>query len=343
MPVSLIADVRSSDDIGEEEVLLHRGLQLDLTYATSAVALPFYASELVAHDRITIGMTDNYVTVYRGELRSTSDSEPEDSVKVVVKLASDSKSYNALIREGKLYAGPLRDMADRVVPTCYGMFEVLNRDPEDEESAFGCLILKDYGEHVGLFFSMDEVFRIRLFNAVNELHKDKHVVHGQLEPCNVMQKDGWPILIDFSRARQNHVCKINRESIHEFGKDAAPEYDDFPCKEMYELAKKLRAWRPSAFECYGLYFDLTYLDRAEDIAFEAPAHYTPTDALIDAHDAIAQYYAEWMPNSELRREHQALVKGKLGSLCEAWEKRVAELKIIKRRQLARKAAEDAAE
>ncbi|KZV64914.1 hypothetical protein PENSPDRAFT_756926 [Peniophora sp. CONT] len=312
---SLTADVRSIDDAGDREDLLHKKMHLELvanTVALKDVVLPSKPWELIAvgaENRLTTGVPGNHVIVYRGELRAAPsvDAKVHKAHKVVVKLATRARSFEALIREGELYAGPLAEMSNRAVPSCYGVFRVTNRTVVDDENdcSFGCLILADLGEPVESFAKADEMFQIRLVNVLVELHHKMHMTHGQVYPVNVFDKNGWPFLVDFSRAKLNHQCKflLERDALKEFGLDVKPKFEDLPCKELYKVTEAVNGWRPSSFICYNLAFDVEFLESPLDIMDKAPPEFTAEDAFEDAHEAIIKYYNKWMPATGKGKAH----------------------------------------
>ncbi|KZV64912.1 hypothetical protein PENSPDRAFT_738036 [Peniophora sp. CONT] len=301
--MSLVADVSSYDTFEEElDVILHSGMTLQAVKGTSVRPLPFAHCKLDATVELTARGKPNGVAVYRGITRDEHNSNSAP-IKVAVKVAERLSSLGELTREAKFYVDRLRGLVDYCVPVCYGVYQV--QDPEGGQYGFGCLILEDCGDRVYSFVHYSDeddktLFRTRLVNVVFELHKS-NVRHGDLQSKHILDKDGWPYLVDFSRAT-DHACPRASDptSEIEFGKTLQPSLETFGCQEFYETCVDAKAWLPYTFKCDGTAFPAYSHLRAPRTVADFlmkmdTTGTTPREAIELAHRAICDYYKKHLP------------------------------------------------
>jgi len=132
--------------------------------------------------------SDDLFAVKIVELLRPSDSDRQ------LRLRNEFNVYLAL--EEAHQSGRLRD---RIAPYCYGAFEGDGADAIILELCNG--ILRSWDE-------LCDLERVEVYRLVQDLHSIG-IVHGDLEPRNVVRVHGGGFrLIDFSESRK-HNCKEN--------------------------------------------------------------------------------------------------------------------------------------
>ena len=92
----------------------------------------------------------------------------------------------------------------------------------------------------------DNLYSIRLIALVYEVHA-RGVIHNHIEDRHVLQKKGWPYLIDFSEATLDHDCPRKSDNLNnqDYGEVMHPLKEEFGCKEIYEVCQETGRWSPS--------------------------------------------------------------------------------------------------
>ncbi|VDC02453.1 unnamed protein product [Peniophora sp. CBMAI 1063] len=335
------ADVKAFVEWEDEiDVFLHEGLTLRAVDATAVAQLPFEHCKLLA-DGAALRERGrlNEVAVVRGVIVDADSSASEPKVPVVVKLATTKRALSNLVNEAKVYSEKLPDLSSGTgcVPQSYGIYEVINRTTRDpDELCFGCMILEDCGEPVISLRNSgaeDEVlFRTRLVALVYELHK-RGITHNQIENRHVLQKNGWPYLIDFSKATFDHDCPRKSDNLNDqdYGATVHPSAKEFGCKEIYEVCHRTKMWLPVEFMCEGYPWTArVFLDNPWALADkfvdsgsfdELAPQYTPREALTLVHEAICDYHKKYLPERGV--EYEDDLRRNLDKYCQEYENEVA--------------------
>ncbi|VDB97965.1 unnamed protein product [Peniophora sp. CBMAI 1063] len=345
--MSLTANVKAFLDWEEvEDVFLHECLTLKPVDGTAVAQLPFKRCKLFADGT---GLRErgqlNKVAVVRGSIVNADGVAPEPKAPVIMKLATTERALGRLVDEAKFYRNKLSGLSGGTggVPRSYGVYQVVNYTPHDSDDlCFGCMILEDCGVPVRSLLdsgSADEVlFCTRLVALVYELHK-RGVVHNQIEDRHVLQKDGWPYVVDFSKATSDHDCPHKSGNLDDqnYGAAMHPPEEEFGCKEIYEVCQETGMWLPMDLRCDGHFWTASVFvdnpwalaDRLLDggsLHDEMAPQYTARQALTLAHEAICDYYKKCLPARGVEYEDDLSMN--LEKYCREYENEVARRSLL---------------
>ena len=79
---------------------------------------------------------------------------------------------------------------------------------------------------------------MKLITILNFFHKTLGLEHGDIRPDNVINRNGYPVFIDFELTKP-HKC--GRKMSLEFG-PIEPETEDFGCDELFNMMLSIGAW-----------------------------------------------------------------------------------------------------
>jgi tRNA A-37 threonylcarbamoyl transferase component Bud32 len=80
-----------------------------------------------------------------------------------------------------------------------------------------------------------------VIKALEALH-DAGYTHGSIQPSNVLNKQGTPVLIDLEFAKGDHKCD-RVASVTDNGLEN--KSGDFKCSEICHAARKMDLWKKS--------------------------------------------------------------------------------------------------
>ncbi|KAA1473269.1 hypothetical protein DENSPDRAFT_266736 [Dentipellis sp. KUC8613] len=193
----------------------------------------FRAPKLILRDAALVHINNRCdVRVFRGRLACSSTGFQRD---VICKLAYGQRSMTGVATEARFYSGKLQHLQGVYVPQYHGHF--VGRTDEGPAS---CIILDYCGKELDLLFlALPIDFKRALICAMLAIH-DAGVRHFDIRNRNVLNNNGFPMVIDFGEA-EDHVCEREMEIIENV---AAPMDYHFGCDELHQLCIDLRIWKP---------------------------------------------------------------------------------------------------
>ncbi|VDC01416.1 unnamed protein product [Peniophora sp. CBMAI 1063] len=247
-----------------------------------------------------------------------------------------------MVDEARLYRDKLSDLSNGTgcVPRSYGVYQVVNYRPHDSDDlSFGCMIIEDCGVPARSLLDSgyaDEVlFCTRLVVLVYELHK-RGVAHRQIEDRHVLQKDGWPYIVDFSKATFDHDCPRKSDNLDDRDYDGGthPLAEESGCRDIYEVYQETGMWLPMNLRCDGYFWTASVFvdnpwaltDKLLDggsLHDEMAPQYAARQALTLAHEAICDYCRKYLPARGVEYEDDIPINIKLEKYCREYENEVA--------------------
>ncbi|KAF9495127.1 hypothetical protein BDN71DRAFT_1507064 [Pleurotus eryngii] len=236
-------------------------------------------------------------TVYRGLLTLPDSVEP---VKVVVKtdFFAETLRPKDFEHEADMYEIHLWDLQDKAIPRCYGLFQ--HKGEDGKVSSF--LVLGDYGDPIVEPRNLTNSFKGKVIDAVYHIHF-LGFTHGDLSYDNIIiNKDGWPFIIDLETAKP-HVCGVKERLL------IGEEKRDIGCAEMMQCAALVRAWANVYVKLEGVYTfyrgDLRRgnMERLLSLLsrrYDDPSVYRPyVEELVEQVEAEREYYRNIPPEKRL--------------------------------------------
>ncbi|KXN82904.1 hypothetical protein AN958_02056, partial [Leucoagaricus sp. SymC.cos] len=186
--------------------------------------------------------SSDHISVYRAKLDLP---DTENLIDVVLKITKVGGPRNdALWREYQRYED-LVQFQGTLIPRCYGLFQAsLAEEGEDEEEAgvVSCLVLGYGGEASAPELNKNpKEFNLPVIKALETLH-DAGFTHGSIQPSNILNNQGTPILIDLEFVKGEHKCD-RAASVTSNGLEN--KSGDFGCSEIYHAARKMDLWKKS--------------------------------------------------------------------------------------------------
>ncbi|KAA1470922.1 hypothetical protein DENSPDRAFT_80574 [Dentipellis sp. KUC8613] len=175
------------------------------------------------------------VKVYRGDLIRLPERTVIDAV---CKLAYSKRATDKLAHEAIFYVEQLHDLQGMHVPRFYGHFS-------EKRQGVACVVLGYGGKPVAMDGSrlsavVDREFASAIVKAAIAIH-DAGLRHGRLDGCHILNNNGRPMIIGFSKARKHDcmrlMCIADGQS--------APKVINEHCDELHDLffASRIRKLR----------------------------------------------------------------------------------------------------
>ncbi|KII85417.1 hypothetical protein PLICRDRAFT_700945 [Plicaturopsis crispa FD-325 SS-3] len=139
-----------------------------------------------------------HCTVYRASINGH-----DVVLKVSVpKRSGDSRSFDDLEKEGKVYSRELRDLQGTAIPRSYGFY----RGSDAGRRKVCCLVMEDCGDTVAFFDRLDPADKVKVMQNLAAVHGKGYRLCDFAER-NVVSRDGDYRLIDLHEIEVHDKCK----------------------------------------------------------------------------------------------------------------------------------------